>query len=65
MIDQKAFAQTKKGVMLINTGRGALIETRALIGALKSGHVGFAGLDVCEEEEKVFFQDLDGAAERG
>jgi D-lactate dehydrogenase len=45
-------------VMLINTGRGALIETRALIESLKSGHIGYAGLDVYEEEENVFFQDL-------
>jgi D-lactate dehydrogenase len=47
-----------KGVMLINTGRGALIDTRALILALKSGKVGYAGLDVYEEEEKFFFRDL-------
>jgi len=50
----------KKGVMLINTGRGALIDSQALINALKSGHVGYAGLDVYEEEEGVFFQDLSG-----
>lgn len=44
--------------MLINTGRGALLDSRALIAALKSGHIGAAGLDVYEEEEGVFFQDL-------
>lgn len=59
-IDEAAFLKMKKGVMLINTGRGALIDTRALIDSLKSGHVGFAGLDVYEEEEGVFFQDLSG-----
>jgi D-lactate dehydrogenase len=58
VIDQSALAKMKKGVMLINTGRGALIDTGALIGALKSGQVGFAGLDVYEEEEGVFFEDL-------
>lgn len=59
-IDAQALAQMKKGVMLINTGRGALIDTQALINALKSGQVGYAGLDVYEEEEGVFFQDLSG-----
>jgi D-lactate dehydrogenase len=44
--------------MLINSSRGALIDSRALIGALKTGHVGAAGLDVYEEEEGVFFRDL-------
>ena len=43
--------------MLINTGRGGLIDTAALITALKSEHVGFAGLDVYEEEEGIFFED--------
>jgi hypothetical protein len=48
----------KPGVVLVNTGRGSLIDSRALIGALKSGHLGPAGLDVYEEEEGVFFEDL-------
>ncbi|MFP5385588.1 MAG: 2-hydroxyacid dehydrogenase [Bacteriovoracia bacterium] len=60
MIDARALATMKKGVMLINTGRGALIDTKALIAGLKSGHVGHAGLDVYEEEEGIFFQDLSG-----
>lgn len=59
-INEEAFSKMKKGVMLINTGRGALIDTKALIQALKSGQVGYAGLDVYEEEEGVFFQDLSG-----
>jgi len=60
LIDEKALARMKRGVMIINTGRGALIETHALVSALKSGHVGSAGLDVYEEEENFFFQDLSG-----
>lgn len=60
MIDSRAFRQMKPGVMLINTGRGALIDSPALIAALKTGHVGAAGLDVYEEEEGVFFEDLSG-----
>lgn len=58
MIDAEALGRMKPGVMLINTGRGALIDSRALIAALKTGHVGAAGLDVYEEEEGVFFEDL-------
>jgi D-lactate dehydrogenase len=58
MVDEVALAQMKRGVMLINTSRGALIDTRALVAALKTGHVGSAGLDVYEEEEGVFFRDL-------
>ena len=59
-IDERSFKKMKKGVMIINTGRGALIDTMALIKALKSGQVGNAGLDVYEEEEGVFFEDLSG-----
>jgi D-lactate dehydrogenase len=58
MIDDKALAHMKHGVMIINTGRGALIDSRALIAALKTGQIGAAGLDVYEEEEGVFFRDL-------
>ncbi|HWO23489.1 MAG TPA: 2-hydroxyacid dehydrogenase [Kofleriaceae bacterium] len=58
MIDAAALLRMKRGVVLINTGRGALIDSRALIQALKTGHVGAAGLDVYEEEEGVFFEDL-------
>ncbi|MCB0416905.1 MAG: 2-hydroxyacid dehydrogenase [Bdellovibrionaceae bacterium] len=58
LVDAAAISQMKKGVVLINTGRGALIDTKALIQALKAEHLGGAGLDVYEEEEKIFFQDL-------
>lgn len=58
LIDARALARTKRGVMIINTGRGALIDTHALVAALKRGHIGAAGLDVYEEEEGVFFRDL-------
>jgi D-lactate dehydrogenase len=58
LIDSAALARMKRGVMLINTGRGALLDSRALIAALKNGHVEAAGLDVYEEEEGIFFQDL-------
>jgi D-lactate dehydrogenase len=58
MIDAHVIERMVPGVMLINTGRGALIDTQALIAGLKTGHVGSAGLDVYEEEEGIFFQDL-------
>lgn len=58
MIDAAAIAQMKPGVMLINTSRGALVDTPALIDALKSRVVGAAGLDVYEEEGPLFFRDL-------
>src|SRR3954468_15302569 len=50
----------KPGTILINVSRGALIDTRALIEALKTGRIGGVGLDVYEEEEGVFFEDLSG-----
>jgi D-lactate dehydrogenase len=58
MIDAQAIARMKLGVMIINTSRGALVDTPALIQGLKSGHIGYLGLDVYEEEEQLFFQDL-------
>ncbi len=58
MIDSAALAKMKKGVLLINTSRGALVDTKALIKSLKTGYIGGAGLDVYEEEEDVFFKDL-------
>lgn len=60
IIDDRSIARMKRGVMLINTGRGGLIDTPALIKGLKSGQIGSAGLDVYEEEEMVFSHDLSG-----
>ena len=58
LIDASAIAQMKPGVMLINTSRGAVVDTRAIIDGLKSGKVGYLGLDVYEEEADLFFEDL-------
>jgi D-lactate dehydrogenase len=58
MVDTAAIARMKPGVMIINTGRGALVDTAALIAGLKSGRIGYLGLDVYEEEEGLFFRDL-------
>ena len=58
LVDAAAIAQMKPGVMLINTSRGALVDTRALIHGLKTRRVGAAGLDVYEEEGPIFFRDL-------
>jgi D-lactate dehydrogenase len=60
LINASSLAKMKRGVMLINTGRGALIDSRAAITALKSGHIGYFGIDVYEEEENLFFRDLSG-----
>jgi len=57
LINNDTLGQMRRGVMVINTGRGALIDTSALITGLKSGHIGFAGLDVYEEESDYFFED--------
>ncbi|PKM26220.1 MAG: hydroxyacid dehydrogenase [Gammaproteobacteria bacterium HGW-Gammaproteobacteria-13] len=57
LINAARLQQMQRGVMLINTGRGALIDTPALIGALKSGQLGYLGLDVYEEEAELFFED--------
>jgi len=56
----ETIAQLKRGVIIVNTSRGALIEAHALIEGLKSGHVGGAALDVYEEEAGIFFHDLSG-----
>jgi D-lactate dehydrogenase len=61
IIDEKAIHTMKRSVVLVNTSRGALVKTSALMQALKSGHIGFAALDVYEEEEGIFFHDLSEA----
>jgi D-lactate dehydrogenase len=58
MINAAALQQMKPGVMLINTSRGALVDTRAVIQALKTRQIGYLGLDVYEEEAELFFEDL-------
>jgi len=58
MINSEAIGRMKKGVMLINTSRGGLVDTYALIEGLKSGRIGYAGLDVYEEESAYFFEDV-------
>ena len=60
MINKAAITRMKTGVMLINTSRGALLDTVAVIEALKSGKIGYLGLDVYEEEEEIFFEDRSG-----
>ena len=57
LIDANALAQMKHGAMLINTGRGGLTDSSALVDALKSGQLGHLGLDVYEEESGLFFED--------
>ncbi len=58
LIDAAALSRMKRGAMLVNTSRGAVVDTGALIAALKSGHLGSLGLDVYEEEADLFFRDL-------
>ncbi len=58
LINEASISGMKRGVMVINTSRGPLINTGDIIAAVKSGQVGYLGLDVYEEEEGVFFEDL-------
>ena len=60
IIRRETLQLMKPGAILLNVSRGALIDTKALIEALKTGHLGGVALDVYEEEEGVFFQDLSG-----
>jgi D-lactate dehydrogenase len=57
LINDDAINAMKPGVMLVNTGRGALIDTACAIEALKSGRIGSLALDVYEEESPLFFED--------
>lgn len=57
LINAASISQMKRGVMIVNTGRGGLVDTRALIRGLKDGRIGYVGLDVYEEEEGLFFVD--------
>jgi D-lactate dehydrogenase len=60
LINERSLSRMKNGAILLNTGRGALVDTRALISALKRGVLGGVGLDVYEEEADLFFSDLSG-----
>jgi D-lactate dehydrogenase len=64
LMNADAFALLRPGSMLINTSRGGLLDTRAAIAALKSGHLGALGIDVYEEEAALFFEDLSGTVLR-
>ncbi len=61
MINSESINRMKDGVMLINTSRGHLVDTKSLIKGLKSGKIGSAGLDVYEEEADYFFEDFSGS----
>lgn len=58
IINEISLSQMKQGVMIVNTSRGALVDTKAVINALKSGKLGYLALDVYEEEADLFFEDL-------
>lgn len=58
MVNEESIASMKKGVALINTSRGGLINTQAVINALKRHEIAYLGIDVYEQEEKLFFNDL-------
>ena len=57
LINRESMAKMKRGVMLINTSRGGLVNTKDVITGLKSGHIGYFGIDVYEEEAGLFFED--------
>ncbi|MFD2145843.1 2-hydroxyacid dehydrogenase [Mucilaginibacter antarcticus] len=61
LVNTKIIGLMKKGVTLLNTSRGGLIKTEDVIDALKAGHIGYLGIDVYEQEEKLFFKDLSGS----
>lgn len=58
LINEESISKMKENVMIINTSRGGLIDTKAVIDGLKSKHIGYLGIDVYEQEEKLFFRDL-------
>lgn len=60
LINELAIDKMKPGVMLINTSRGSLIDTKAIIQGLKSKKIGYLALDVYEQEKNIFFEDLSG-----
>jgi D-lactate dehydrogenase len=58
LIGDSAVSKMKRGVLLVNTSRGGLVDTQAIIEGLKSGQIGGLALDVYEQEESLFFEDL-------
>ena len=58
IIDKSSIEKMKKGVLLVNTSRGALVNTKDVITGLKSKKIAFLGIDVYEQEENLFFKDL-------
>jgi D-lactate dehydrogenase len=58
IVNARTVALMKSGALLVNTSRGGLVDTRAVIDGLKSGRIGALGLDVYEEEGELFFRDL-------
>ena len=60
VIDEKAISECKRGVVILNTSRGALVDAEALLAGIKSRKVGAACLDVYEEEADFFFEDFSG-----
>lgn len=60
LVNKDTLAFTKRGLMIINTSRGGLINTKDVIDALKTGHIGYLGIDVYEQEEALFFRDRSG-----
>jgi D-specific alpha-keto acid dehydrogenase len=57
LLDRRRIARMKRGAFVVNTGRGSLLDTEALLAALESGHLGGAALDVLEGEEGIFYAD--------
>jgi D-lactate dehydrogenase len=60
LINAETIQHLKPGMMLINTSRGGLVDTRAVIEGIKAGKIGYFGTDVYEEEEELFFEDKSG-----
>ena len=61
IVNAESLSKMPKGAMLVNTSRGGLIDTQAVIDSLKKGHLGYLGIDVYEEEADLFFEDLSDA----